>query len=122
MRTSTTLLSVSAIVFGCFGQSFAQQFAGQFIPNSLPVVTGGNVSFFNVFDALGGRTTLINYYSTPNGKPIDPLKVRRAIIPLHGLNRDGWSYFDHTRAKIPLATAKNSQITEDSVAIFSPVL
>jgi hypothetical protein len=122
MRTSPTLLSASAVVFGCFWQTSAQQFAGQFIPNSLPTVTGGNVSFFNVFDALGGRTTLINYYSTPNGKPIDPLKVRRAIIPLHGLNRDGWSYFDHVRLRLPLATAKNSQISGDSVAIFSPVL
>lgn len=100
----------------------AQQFAGQSIPNSLPVVTNGNVSFFNVFDAVGGRTTLINYYSTPGGKAQNQTKVQRAIIVLSGLNRDGWNYFTDIRARIPAAAALNSQVSEDTVAIMAPVL
>lgn len=117
MRLSRALLYTFTI-----GSATAQQYAGQFIPNSLPTVTGGNVSFFNVFDALGGKTTLINYYSTPGGKRQDQTKVKRAIIIISGLNRDGWAYFDHLRTKIPSAALQNSEVSEDSVAIFSPIL
>jgi hypothetical protein len=114
----TNFLFGASIIVGIH----AQQYAGQTIPNSLPGVNGGQLSFFNIFDANGGRTTLLNYFSTAGGKPLNQTKVKRAIITLHGLNRDGWDYFDHVRTKIPLATAKNAEITEETVAVLSPVL
>jgi hypothetical protein len=102
--------------------AFAQQYAGQTIPNSLPTVNGGNVSFFNILDANGAGTTLINYYSTPGGRRPDQTKVQRAIIIIPGLNRDGWKYFGDVYSKIAAAAAINSQVSEQTVAIFSPVL
>jgi hypothetical protein len=117
MKLNHALFCAAAV-----GSAVAQQYAGQNIANSLPKVTNGNVSFFNVFDATGGRTTLINYYSTPNGVRQDQTKVQRAIIILSGLNRDGWNYFNDLRTKIPAAAAINPQVSEQSVAIFAPIL
>lgn len=65
----------------------AQQYAGSNITNSLPAVTGSAISFFKVND-IRGSTTLMNYFSAPNGARQDASKVQRAIIVLHGANRD----------------------------------
>lgn len=116
MRASALFLSALAAM------ATAQQFAGDFIPNKLPVQVGANISFFNVRDALGGRTTMINYYSTPNGKVQDRKKVQRAIIVLSGAGRNGGGYFTTIRNQIPAAAAINPQVSEDTVAIMAPVL
>jgi hypothetical protein len=116
MRTSALFLSTLVAI------ATAQQFAGDFIPNKLPVQASANISFFNVRDALGGRTTMINYYSTPNAKVQDQKKVQRAIIVLSGAGRNGGDYFTNVRNQIPAAAALNPQVSEDTVAIMAPVL
>jgi hypothetical protein len=102
--------------------AIAQQFAGEVIPNSLATATGAQIAFFNVRDANGKNTTLINYYSFPGGKKQDQTKVKRAIIVLHGRNRNAWDYFGNVYGRLAAATALNSEVTEQTVAIFSPHL
>jgi hypothetical protein len=118
MRTLIpTLLVLQAI-----SRSVAQQWAGETIPNTLPKVTGAQVAFFNVHDANGGNTTLINYYSFPGGKAQNQTNVKRAVIVLAGKNRNAWDYFGTVRGRIAAATALNNEVTEQTVAIFSPHL
>lgn len=69
----------------------AQQYAGAPISNSLPKANGAAVRYFKITNASnpsGPSTTLINYFSAPNGKEQDPSGVKRAIISLHGANRN----------------------------------
>lgn len=66
----------------------AQQYAGMTIPNSLPAASGAAVSYFKITGPTGLASTLINYMSAPNGAQQNPANVQRAIIVLHGANRD----------------------------------
>jgi hypothetical protein len=100
----------------------AQQYVGQTIPNSLPGVTDGAVSFFQIIDPNGGpSSTLINYFSAPGGQQIDTTQVQRAIVVLHGANRDPYNYFNDVHAALYNASSLyNSEITTSSVAIMAP--
>lgn len=100
--------------------SYAQQYEGQAIPNSLPTTPGSTITYFKVNDGKGGSTTLINYFSRPNGKKQDSTKVKRAIVVLHGLNRDPATYFSTMWATIGDANKINKDVTEGSVAIMAP--
>jgi hypothetical protein len=102
--------------------AIAQQFAGEVIPNSLPAATGAQIAFFNVRDADGKNTTLINYYSFPGGKQQDQTKVKRAVVVLHGMQRNAWDYFGNVYGRLAAANDLNSEVTEETVAIFSPHL
>jgi hypothetical protein len=46
----------------------AQQYAGEVINNTLPSAPGSEITYFKILDSKGAGTTLINYYSLPNGK------------------------------------------------------
>lgn len=75
--------------------AFAQQYAGDTIPNSLPSVPGSELVYFKIQDPAGKNQhlTLTNYYSKQaNGAQLDPIQVQRAVIVIHGLNRDPGTY------------------------------
>lgn len=83
--------------------TFAQQFAGDYINNSLPYVPGSEIAFFKIKDnpsgtnAANNNLTLINYYSTTgtSGKRLDTSKIQRVVIFIHGLNRDPGTYMSN---------------------------
>jgi len=59
--------------------------------NAVPSVPGSKVVYFKIADpsGSGANLTLTNYMSlnTSNGR-VDGAKVKRAIIVIHGLDRD----------------------------------
>ena len=76
----------------------AQQYAGDVIPNSLPAVPGSEIVYFKVNDPKGinNHLTVTNYYSLQaNHKKLDPTRVQRAIIVIHGLDRDPGTYMSN---------------------------
>ena len=76
----------------------AQQYAGDVIPNSLPTVPGSTITYFKINDPAGKNhnLTLTNYYSLQtDGTPLVPNAVQRAIIVIHGLNRDPGTYMSN---------------------------
>jgi hypothetical protein len=78
---------------------FAQQYLGDIIPNATyPGVPGSELVYFRVKDPAGvnNNLTLVNYQSFgSNGKRIDGSKVKRAVIIIHGLNRDPGTYMSN---------------------------
>lgn len=84
--------------------SLAQQYAGDFINNSLPIVPGAEITYFRIPDPAGknNNLTLINYYSyNSTGQRIVESKIQRAVIVIHGLNRDPGTYESNVR-RLPL--------------------
>ena len=79
----------------------AQQYAGDVIQNSLPAVSGAEVAFFKI-NAPNAQSnlTLINYYSHGrSGKRIVESNIQRAVIAVHGLLRDPWTYETEVRPR-----------------------
>lgn len=71
----------------------AQQFQGRLIPNSLPTVGGSEIAYWNVIDKKGRNMTLTNYFSLDgNGKRLTTSSVKRAVVIIHGLQRDPGTY------------------------------
>jgi hypothetical protein len=114
------LLAISALLLNT--GVFAQQFAGQTIRNSLPASSGAQVAFFNIRDANGKNTTLINYYSFPGGKNLDQTKVQRAIVVINGKQRNAGDYFGFVHGRIAAAHAINPEVSDQTVAILAPLL
>jgi hypothetical protein len=77
----------------------AQQYLGDVIPNATyPGVPGSELVYFRVKDPAGvnNNLTLVNYQSFgSNGKRINAAKVQRAVIIIHGLNRDAGTYMSN---------------------------
>lgn len=88
------------ILSAAFAASFsatvqAQQYSGDVIPNSLPNVPGSEATYFRIADPLkkNNNLTLTNYYSYgQNNKRIVEANVQRAVVMIHGLNRDPGTY------------------------------
>ena len=75
--------------------AYAQQYAGDNIPNSLPAEAGSEIAFFRVSDPSGANSqlTLPNYYNLGlDGQRLKPQNVQRAIINLFGSGRNGADY------------------------------
>lgn len=92
MNTFTLIIS-SILALASF--SSAQQYAGDFVNNSLPQVPGAEITYFRIPDPAGknNNLTLINYYSwNSTGQRIVESKIQRAVIVIHGLNRDPGTY------------------------------
>ena len=77
----------------------AQQYAGEVIQTSLRNVPGAEVAYVKIPGVQdrnkkkAANLTLINYYSHgKDGKRLVESKVQRAIIIIHGLNRDPDTY------------------------------
>lgn len=84
------------VFFSIASLSNAQQWAGDNITTSLPVVPGAEIAYFNIKDANKKNTTLLNYMSlNSNGKRLDPKALKRAVIVVHGLNRDPNTYMSN---------------------------
>lgn len=74
--------------------SFAQQFVGSVVENSMPSVPGSELTYFNIVQKGYKDTTIINYSSLaqPTNNRLNPADIQRAIIFVHGLNRDPQTY------------------------------
>ncbi|CAC9890647.1 unnamed protein product, partial [Aureobasidium pullulans] len=94
----------------------AQQYLGDVITNvTYPGVPGSELVYFRVKDPAGknNNLTLVNYQSLgSNGKRIVPSKIKRAVIIVHGLNRDAATYMSNVTS--------DSNINQDSVVINAP--
>ncbi|KAK8257222.1 WSC domain-containing protein [Phyllosticta capitalensis] len=100
--------------------SNAQQYVGSNFSSTLPGVPGTEVTFFNIKSPNNKNTTLINYASlnaANNGRP-DPKKLRRAVIVIHGLNRDPQTYISQMLVALNSLTVPG--ISQDTVSIIAP--
>jgi hypothetical protein len=120
MRLTSSRKSSLACLALAIGGVSAQQYVGAPVNNSLPSTSGAVVTYFNVVDSSGKNATLLNYFSAPNGQRQDESKVQRAIIIIHGLNRDPWDYFGYIWNLIPNAAQNISEISQETVSIMSP--
>lgn len=105
--------------------SLGQQYAGDPIPHHLPVVPGAELAFFRITDPTGSHPglSLLNYYSMQNlTTPLDPLTVQRAIIIVHGHNRDPGNYMVYMQNALHELerSGADPNITFSSVAIIAP--
>lgn len=101
----------------------AQQYAGDVINNTLPGVPGSEISYFKITDPAGKakNLTLINYMSlqqNPSARLV-PSQVQRAIIVVHGLNRDPGTYMSNMLSALSQVTA-DKNVNFSSVAIMAP--
>jgi len=103
--------------------SSGQQFAGDVIPNNLPTVGNSEIAFWRIKDPAGKakRLTLINYFSmTSKNVRLDPTRVKRAVIFVHGLNRDPSTYMSQLLSALVQATPGDPSISFDSVQLIAP--
>lgn len=92
-----------SVALAVFGYSFttAQQYAGDHVNTTLPDVPGSEIAFFKITDPTGkvkNNMTLINYMSltSTNGRPVLS-DIERAVIVVHGLDRDPETYESNVR-------------------------
>lgn len=84
-------------------------------------VDGAEIAYFNINDTSDSSKngTLVNYYSLDHsGDQLDPEKIHRAVILIHGASRDPWTYAKH--GLHGLDTVNQSGINRNHVAIFAP--
>lgn len=113
------ILAVVLLFFSSF--SLAQQYAGDAIPNSLPGVPGAEIAYFRINDPSGKNKnlTLTNYYARQeNGQRIVESNIRRAVVIIHGLNRDPGTYASNMMSA--LAQESDANVNRSSVAIMAP--
>jgi hypothetical protein len=118
MRSSFTSTVVAATLLCHFAG--AQQYAGEVIPNSLPKVNNAAISFWNMKVTKTKNATLINYMSAPGNKRQDPTNVQRAVILLHGLQRDPYNYWGSAYGGLQGAKKINPAINDNTVALIAP--
>lgn len=92
--------SIFCLLLVFLSQALAQQYAGDKINNSLPLVPGSELVYFKIKDPAGrnGMLTLINYQSLQqNQSQLDPTVLQRAVVVIHGLNQDPGTYMATVR-------------------------
>jgi len=98
-------LILLCIVFASLPPSTsAQQYAGDVIPNSLPLTPGSELTYFRINDPAGknNNLTLINYYSLQQDQSrLAPTQLQRAVVIIHGLNQDPGTYMSLVRSSQP---------------------
>lgn len=98
----------------------AQQYAGHVIKNSLPAVDGSEVAYFRIANGHGQFGTVTNYHSlNSTGGRVVPSEVKRAVIFLHGLQRDPYTYIAYM-LKALAAVPSDAGVSADNVAILCP--
>ena len=120
----TSVLTTLGALFAAAAS--AQQYAGEIIETNLPNVPGAEIAYFKIPGVQDSNSkksanlTLINYMSYgSNGKRLVGSKVQRAVIIVHGLNRDPGTYESNMLSA--LAKVKSdSNINRDSVAVMAP--
>lgn len=103
--------------------TLAQQYAGESIPNQLPPVPGAEIAFFRITDPTGqnNNLTITNYYSMQDLQtPIDPLVVQRAIIIVHGRDRDPGNYMVYLQNALRELGDADPNINRSSIAMIAP--
>lgn len=91
----------SIVLFGA--SVLAQQYAGDYIPGSLPQRSGSEITYFKIRDPAGknDHLTLINYYSLgSDGKRLKPSNIQRAVIMMSGQRRDADQYIGYVSCSI----------------------
>ena len=89
MRVSSIYALLASVISTFHFYAHAQQYVGDVVPNSLPIVPGSEITYFRIKDPAGknNNLTLINYYShQDNGKRIVESQIKRAVVIIHGLN------------------------------------
>ncbi|KAI5199776.1 hypothetical protein E4T39_06075 [Aureobasidium subglaciale] len=101
----------------------AQQFLGDVIPNATyPTVPGSELCYFRVKDPAGknNNLTLVNYQSLGrDNKRVVGSNIKRAVIIVHGLNRDAGTYMANMISALSQVT-NDPNINLDSVVINAP--
>jgi hypothetical protein len=118
---------VLATLVACFAASASsQQYAGEVIDTSLPNVPGSEIAFFKIPGVMdsnkkkAANLTLINYISHgSDGKRLVESKVQRAVIIIHGLNRDPGTYESNMLSALAQVNG-DPNISKDSVAVMAP--
>ncbi|KAK3674902.1 hypothetical protein LTR78_005246 [Recurvomyces mirabilis] len=112
----------AVLCFGAvlFGVASAQQYAGDFINTTLPGVPGSEIAYWKIRDGTkGSNLTLINYINHGrDGQRLVPANLKRAVIIIHGLNRDPGTYESNMLSA--LSQVSDTNINPDSVAIVAP--
>lgn len=123
MRLVHAVLAVGALLTG---STNSQQYAGEVIDTGLPNVPGSEIAFFKIPGVMdsnkrkAANLTLINYYSHgSNGKRLVESKIQRAVIIVHGLNRDPQTYESNMLSALAQVTS-DPNINKDSVAVMAP--
>lgn len=105
----------------------AQQYAGDPIDTHLPSVSGSEIAFFKIPGVLDSNKkkpanlTLINYYSHgSDGKRLVESKVQRAVIIIHGLNRDPGTYEANMLSALANTEKEGQGVGRDQVAVMAP--
>lgn len=71
-------------------------------------------------DPNGNNASLLNYMITPNSQQQDSSQVQRAVIVIHGLNRDPETYMSNILTALNAASQANSAVNNGNVAIVAP--
>nr|POE77657.1 wsc domain-containing protein [Quercus suber] len=102
MHFTSALVALSATL------ASAQQFMGNAVNNSLPYVPGAEVTYWKIKDT-----------SRRNINMTVPTNIKRAVIFIHGLNRDPGTYESNMLSALSqVKTDKN--INSDTVSIVAP--
>lgn len=121
-RFSTYVVSAFLLVIASCTTALAQQYAGSSFTNSLPAVSGAEVTFWNILDAAGQKTSLLTYNNLgTDGRRLNPSRVQKALIVIHGKNQDANNYMNSAMSALSQATASKSGINRDTVAIVAPL-
>ena len=111
----------AALGVAFLGSTQAQLYAGDYINTTLPGVPGSEIAFWKIQDGLKNNLTAIAYINHgSNGQRLDPLKIKRAVIIIHGNDRDPGTYESNMLSALAQAHATNSDVSTDSVAIVAP--
>ncbi|KAI9687685.1 MAG: hypothetical protein M1820_010391 [Bogoriella megaspora] len=116
-----TLAYLASLFFFFASLASAQNYVGTQINNSLPFVPGAEVTYFNIKDTKGNNVTLTNYmsFNSSGKRPTDLSKIQRAVVIVHGLQRDPGTYMANILSA--LRQVKNRpEVDVDSVAIMAP--
>jgi hypothetical protein len=120
----TSVLTALGALFATIAS--AQQFAGEVIDTNLPNIPGSEIAYFKIPGVQDSNSkksanlTLINYMSYgSNGKRLIGSKVQRAVIIIHGLNRDPGTYESNMLSALSKVTS-DSNVNRDSVAVMAP--
>ncbi|KAI7324666.1 WSC-domain-containing protein [Hortaea werneckii] len=117
MGVAAVLCALVALLLGLVQ---SQEYAGDVISTTLPGVPGAEIAFWKIQDTKAkNNLTLINYINHgKDGKRLVPSNLKRAVIIIHGLNRDPGTYMANMLSA--LAQVDNKEISTDSVAIVAP--
>ncbi|PWN24114.1 hypothetical protein BCV69DRAFT_275449 [Microstroma glucosiphilum] len=100
----------------------AQQYVGSSYTNSMPHVSGSEITFWNIADAQGNSTSLLNYQSLgANGSRLSPSQIRKAVISLHGLQQDPDTIMTGMLAALKKAHLTDSSVSQDTISMVVPL-